>query len=351
MFQGMSSTIEKLIGSNNIVTGVAIVPYNDAQKFFSTRKDENQIFPVENSQIQYYYGGENNLPDLNSCKATLKAYEMCAGLTENDLLLTLISGGGSALFALPVDIGASLQESLNIKLNTIKALVNAGATINELNIVRSCLSKVKAGQLSKLACPAQVVSLVISDVIGDPLEIIASGPTCTSLIDSDKAQRSLGVINKYNLSEKLPKEIMKLMDSKTPRDNVEVIMKKLYLKKSTILILIYFTKAPNVYKSLNYLIGSNKKATNGILSEIVAKGLDYSFSVVLSNSVAGEAKTIGLLFAYLVWIISKNKSIIKNFDYSDKALVDHCICDIEQSMKEMGPNFLSKKNIRIQENF
>jgi len=220
----MSSTIEDLIGDKHIVNGVAILPFNDAKKFLSTRTNENQIFPFENSQIQYFYGAENNLPDMNSCRATLKAYEMCAGLTEADILLTLISGGGSALLALPVDIAASLQESLKLKLDTIKALVNAGATINDLNTVRSCLSKVKAGQLTKLANPAQVVSLIISDVIGDPLETIASGPTCTALLALDKSKRALDVLHKYNLAEKLPTEVMKFLKTDTSKDQVKIML-------------------------------------------------------------------------------------------------------------------------------
>lgn len=129
-FLGMSSAIENLIGHKHIVKGVAILPYNDARKFLSTSKNMNQIEPFQNSKIEYFYGAQNNLPDKNSCTASLRAYEMCKNLKDSDLLLTLISGGGSALLSLPADIcqtGHSVHsKNLQLKLETIKELVNAG---------------------------------------------------------------------------------------------------------------------------------------------------------------------------------------------------------------------------------
>lgn len=132
----MTKAIENLIANEHLIKGIAIIPYNDAKVFIDNQNEKtkvlpNQIFPFgNNSKINFFYGAENNLPDMNSCNATLKAYEMCQNLNENDILLTLISGGGSALLSLPSDILQKNndidQKNLQVKLDTIKSLVNAG---------------------------------------------------------------------------------------------------------------------------------------------------------------------------------------------------------------------------------
>lgn len=98
-----------------------------------------------------------------------------------------------------------------------------GASINELNTVRSVLSEVKAGKLAKLAYPSRIISLVISDVIDDSLEIIASGPTFVSLLSANGNQRALDVIHKYCLSAKLPSEIMRFLSTDSEKNNDQVI--------------------------------------------------------------------------------------------------------------------------------
>jgi hypothetical protein len=91
------------------------------------------------------------------------------------------------------------------------------------------------------------------------------------------------------------------------------------------------------------LIGSNKKATTAILDEIVEKNMCYSFRHVLSNSVAGEAKEVGAIFAFLIWSLSNNKPMLKNFDYSNEALVDYCICHVRQYLSDIeSMNLLGK---------
>ena len=132
----MTIAIENLIGNKHIIRGIAILPYNDAKPFLScdnpqkTSNEENRIYPVDNSKIDYFFGAENNLPDMDSCKAAFAAHEMCKNLKENDLLLTLISGGGSALLSLPTDICSSGErvnwKNLELKQASIKTMVNAG---------------------------------------------------------------------------------------------------------------------------------------------------------------------------------------------------------------------------------
>lgn len=130
-------------------------------------------------------------------------------MSEDDLLIVLISGGGSALLPLPRP-PVSLQE----KLVLVKELAGRGADILELNCVRKRLSLLKGGGLALLAHPATVVALVLSDVIGDPLDFIASGPTTPNLDDWGQPMR---IIEKYGLSQGLPDSIQAVLepDSKT----------------------------------------------------------------------------------------------------------------------------------------
>lgn len=142
----MSTEIERILGNEHLVKGVAIIPYDEAARFknsesSSTSNDNNElheIFPNgKNSKISYLYGACHNLPDLSSVKATKRVLEMCTQLKENDILLTLISGGGSALLSQPIDLCGNQddRENLALKLATIKSLVISGADINDLNTV------------------------------------------------------------------------------------------------------------------------------------------------------------------------------------------------------------------------
>jgi len=112
------------------------------------------------------------IPDQNSIEAARAIRAQLQGLTADDLVISLMSGGGSALLVEPVD-GISLAD----KQQVTRALFQAGATISELNLVRQALSKIKGGKLAAAAWPAQVVTLVISDVPGDDPSLVASGPT------------------------------------------------------------------------------------------------------------------------------------------------------------------------------
>ena len=112
------------------------------------------------------------IPDAAGVEGTEKIVKLLERLGADDLVFCLLSGGGSALMPLPA-AGVTLEE----KQAVTGRLLQCGATINEINTVRKHISRVKGGQLASLASPASLVSLVLSDVIGDPLDIIASGPT------------------------------------------------------------------------------------------------------------------------------------------------------------------------------
>jgi len=131
------------------------------------------------------------VPDEAGQHATRRIMQMVQGLTENDLVLCLISGGGSALLALPAEgITLGQKQALN------KALLRSGATISEMNCVRKHLSAIKGGRLALACAPARVVTLLISDVPGDDPSIIASGPTFP---DSTTCEDALEILRKYHI--------------------------------------------------------------------------------------------------------------------------------------------------------
>ncbi len=131
------------------------------------------------------------VPDAAGREAAIRIFKMVQGLTQDDLVLCLISGGGSALLALPAE-GITLEDKQAVN----KALLKSGATISEMNTVRKHLSAIKGGRLAKAAYPARVVALMISDVPGDDPSIIASGPTVP---DPSTNADALAIIEKYKI--------------------------------------------------------------------------------------------------------------------------------------------------------
>ena len=140
------------------------------------------------------------IPDSNGFKATEEIIKISGKASDNDLVICLISGGGSALMAdLPEGL---LPEELYI-INNL--LIRCGATIDEINCVRKHLSLVKGGQLTRIVKPAKLVTIIISDVPGNPLEVIASGPTVP---DPSTFSDALKIIEKYNLKPDITSGIM-----------------------------------------------------------------------------------------------------------------------------------------------
>jgi hydroxypyruvate reductase/glycerate 2-kinase len=143
-------------------------------------------------------------PDQAGVAATREIMRLCEEAGEHDLVLCLWSGGGSALLA-DAPEGCSLDEVMS----TSKALVNSGASIGEINAVRKHLSRVKGGQVARLAYPAQTVSLILSDVVGDPLDVIASGPT---VADPSTFADALRVLRSYRLDAQIPPRILHVLN-------------------------------------------------------------------------------------------------------------------------------------------
>ena len=156
------------------------------------------------------YEAGHPVPDENSFAATERALELVHGLTEKDTVLFLLSGGGSALFEKPLIPGAELQGITN-------QLLASGADIVEVNTIRKRLSAVKGGRFAQACAPAKVFSIVLSDILGDPLDMIASGP---AVPDSSTCAQALAIAEKYHLN--LSEQAKALLAQETPKvlDNV-----------------------------------------------------------------------------------------------------------------------------------
>ncbi|MBQ4089458.1 MAG: glycerate kinase [Clostridia bacterium] len=145
------------------------------------------------------------VPDENSFRGTQAALDVVSGLKEEDTVLFLLSGGGSALFEKPFVSGEVLQDITS-------QLLACGADIVEINTIRKRLSAVKGGRFAQLCAPAQVFSVVLSDIIGDPLDMIASGPAYP---DSSTCEQATAIAEKYEL--RLTDDVKKLLTVETPK--------------------------------------------------------------------------------------------------------------------------------------
>ena len=180
---------------DRIETGVVVTKY------------DHVMGPIANFAC---YEAGHPVPDENSFKGTQAALELVDDLTEQDTVLFLLSGGGSALFEKPLIPAEELQDITG-------QLLACGADIVEMNTIRKRLSAVKGGRFAQICAPAKVEAVVLSDILGDPLDMIASGPACP---DSATAQDAKAIVKKYGL--KLSQEAYWLLDVETPKqlDNV-----------------------------------------------------------------------------------------------------------------------------------
>lgn len=158
--------------------------------------------PIGNLQI---FEAGHPVSDENSYKATEEAIETVTGLSKDDNVLLLISGGGSALFEKPL-----VSEAENQSIT--KQLLKCGASIVEMNTLRKRLSAVKGGRFAQLCSPARVFTIVLSDIIGDPLDMIASGPAYP---DSSTCQQAVEIATRYKLE--LSDKAKELIKTETPK--------------------------------------------------------------------------------------------------------------------------------------
>jgi glycerate 2-kinase len=217
------------------------------------------------------------VPDEAGVEGTRRMLEIAEGATADDLIICLISGGGSSLMPLPRG-----DVTLTDKRKMTDALLKSGATINEVNTVRKHISDFKGGWLAKKAYPATILNLILSDVMGDPLDFIASGPTVP---DSTTFSDAVGVLRKYGLWAEAPPSVRRLLSEgmkglvpETPKAGDEVFRK--------------------VY---NVVVGSNRFASQAAYADLKSAGLN---ALMLTAALEGEARQVGIVLASIAREVS-----------------------------------------------
>ena len=213
------------------------------------------------------------MPDAAGVSSTRAIADLLETVDEGDLVICVISGGGSALLTLPAE-GISLGDLQQ----TTDALLRSGATINEVNVVRKHLDAVKGGGLARLAAPAQLITLVLSDVVGNPLDAIASGPTVP---DTSTFSAACAVFDRYALWDRVPSSVAerlregtagRLVDTPKPGD-------------------------PLFARSQSVIVGSNLLACEAAAHAASLAGFN---TLVLTTCVEGEAREAGRVLAAIL---------------------------------------------------
>jgi len=203
------------------------------------------------------------ISDQKGIEGSKKIRNLLKESGDKDLVIFILSGGGSALLPLPAD-GITLEE----KQEVTQLLLDCGADIQEINTIRKHISQVKGGWLARWAYPSTVIGFILSDVVGDALDVIGSGPTVP---DNSRFEAAWRILQKYDLLKEIPSSIQKhLLSGKegkveeTPKPG-DVAFEKVY----------------------NYLIGSNTLALRGAAEEAISLGFN---TLILSSSIVGETR-------------------------------------------------------------
>ncbi|XP_053627073.2 glycerate kinase isoform X1 [Cherax quadricarinatus] len=273
-------------GGSHLKGGIVSVPLG-IQKSLA---DKPHMLPNECSCLEILEGAKDNIPDEAAFAAAKKIVSLLEKLSEEDLLLVLISGGGSALLPYPIP-----PLSLNEKSEMTKSLSRAGATITELNTVRKELSLTKGGGLAELT-KARIVSFILSDIINNPLDMIASGPTVPNRDTPGAAEK---ILKKYNISTK---------------DYVKKIIQRKRIHSSML-------EFPHV---INHIIGSNETALLGVEASLSSQTSSPCLSLILTSSLKGEASKIGTKMAELVVAITQILCGSED-ELCDELLLDLCV--------------------------
>jgi len=249
----MAEALEQVLG-NNIKNGFVNIPHSSKNK----------------TNIIKLHEASHPIPDEDGVEGTRHMLEMAEQAKKDDLVICLISGGGSSLMPLPRG-----KISIVDKKKTTDALLKCGATINEINTVRKHISDFKGGWLAKKAYPATILNLILSDVVGDPLDFIASGPTVP---DSTTFVDAINVLKKYELWSKTPASIRKVLSDgekklipETPKTDDEAF-KRVY----------------------NVVVGNNRLASLTATECLKSEGLN---TLLLTATLEGEARHVGVMLA------------------------------------------------------
>ena len=230
------------------------------------------------------------VPDEKGINGTAQVLSIVKKAEKDDLVICLISGGGSALLA-DVPEGCTLQD-----LKTLSSvLLRTGANINEMNCIRKHLSKVKGGQLAKAASPARVVSLILSDVIGDPLDVIASGPTAP---DPTTFADAISMIRNYHIERDIPEQILKVLQDGADKKLPETLKDTdTILRQTSNLIIGTNLLALQTAKEKAESLGYESRIITNRLDGDVGDVANYIVNVTRHSKVEASNKKICLLFA------------------------------------------------------
>jgi glycerate 2-kinase len=249
----MAVALEQIL-EDRITCGLVNVP----------KKDKNR------TKIISLHEASHPIPDESGVAGTRRMLKIAEQAEEHDLVICLISGGGSSLMPLPRG-----RISIADKKKLTEALLRSGATINEINAVRKHISDFKGGWLAKKAYPATILNLILSDVVGDPLDSIASGPTVP---DSTTFKDAIKVLQKYGLWSMAPSSIKRVLNDgekglipETPKAQDEAL-----------------TKAYNV------IVGNNRSASLAARESLRKAGLN---TLLLTATLEGEARQAGIVLA------------------------------------------------------
>lgn len=244
----MAATIEDMI-DEKISGGIIIVKYNHTA-------DLKYIDPIE---------AGHPIPDENGIRGASALLNLAKNAGKDDLVLCLISGGGSALMPLPSN-GLTLAD----KQETIKILLSCGATIHEINTIRKHISDIKGGGLAQAVYPATLAALILSDVVGDDLDVIASGPTVS---DSSSFVDCKNIFIRYNIIDNIPEKILNHIESGISGELEETPK----------------TLDPIFDGVFNLIIGSNIESLTAAKKQ--AENLGYNV-LLLSSMIEGETRFV-----------------------------------------------------------
>jgi hydroxypyruvate reductase len=224
------------------------------------------------------------VPDMNGETGAAQIAETAASASRDDLVICLLSGGGSALMPLPAH-GITLEE----KQLVTDIMLATGAEIHEINCIRKHISAIKGGRLAQMVYPATLLTLIISDVIGDDLSTIASGPTAP---DETTFEDALNILDRYNLMEKIPVSVRQHIISGSNHEQPETASKD----------------EPCFTKTTNCIIASNSHALEKAANH--ASELGYN-TVIMTTSLTGEAREAAKFMVSIARETTEHKRPVK----------------------------------------
>jgi glycerate-2-kinase len=271
---GMVSAIEELLG-DRITAGICISPC-EIQRLIPQGKP----YPKKLKKIVVREGA-HPIPDKKGMDATLEIMRLLRHTDERDLVICLISGGGSALLVYPPS-----EVTLGDLRKFTETLILSGVTIREINTLRKHISIVKGGRIAEMAAPSALITLIISDVVGDDLNMIASGPT---LPDTGTFNDCISILKNYDILDKTPPSILRYIKSGAEGEIEE-------------------TPKKPISGTFNFLVGNNFTALKGV--EKRARELGYN-TLIISSFMEGEARDVAKFIISIAKEVKKTGNPIK----------------------------------------